>query len=344
MTQRAVVVGLSLLALFWCPVSHADNTALARIDTFLQRNQAKHAINGLSPAEKIKLGQTLALSNRTVSDRLISRLLNNPVAWEPGPHGREMLRSVIDALPHVAAIPGAEHALANACHPNESNFRGFGFELIASAALMRYREPDGCRPRVVRMSAEVRGADGVMRESDGCAVFDGADQLQRLVTMKSVRSEGALHRSVHKASSQLALRNGSQDPRPGAQIQPGVMMLGYTDPAVLRSAQGKDWKAAANRTGAKLLVLAVNQLTGEVTKLASEAATTPAPRYTQRQRPSWSDGPRRQAQAGSFQFRPRLGSLRAGPSVGGPRRLVGGWAPFRSSYPYKASSSSPKRK
>jgi len=66
-------------------------------------------------------------------------------------------------------------------------------------------------------------------------------------------------------------------------------MLGYSDPNVLQAAQRKDWRAAAQRTGAKLLVLAVNQLDGQVTRLASE---TPTP-FTERELQQRRDGHRR---------------------------------------------------
>jgi hypothetical protein len=118
------------------------------------------------------------------------------------------------------------------------------------------------------MSAEVRGSKGKRYESDGCAVFSGADCRQRLVTMKSVSSEKTLGKAVHKAMSQLAKRNGSLD-RPGEPGQPGILMLGYSDPRILDKARRKDWRAAATRSGGKLLALAVNQLTGQVTRLAS---------------------------------------------------------------------------
>jgi len=307
---RSIVVGTSLLTLLCCSTALAEgNTELARIDSFLQRQNARQAIGGLTHAEKVKLDRTLTVRDRKIPDRLIGKLLNNPVAWQPG-NGRKMLRSVINALPTIAHIPGAEKALKSACNPNEANFRGFGFELIASAALMRYREPNGVNPRMVRMSADIRGHDGRMRESDGCCVFDGADQKQRLVTMKSVMSQGALGRAVKKAASQLAVRNGSQAGLPREQIKPGIMMLGYSDPAILRSAQRKDWGAAANRTGAKLLVLAVNQLDGRVTRLASVAPTAAAPRVNSRLRPSngatfQQREQRRQTQRKRFKFRQR---------------------------------------
>ena len=257
----------SCLALLWCSGAAADERDLATADAFLRRHCGRAAC-GLSAAEKTSLGQALRAPRRTVDDRTIAGLVNNPVAWHPGPDGRQLLRSVITALPHVATIPGAGRSLANATHPNTANFRGFGFEAIASAALSRYREPNGSVPRVLRMSAEVCDHKGKKYESDGCAVFSGADRRQRLVTMKSIGAEKALGKAVHKAMLQLAKRNGSLD-RPGEPGQPGILMLGYSDPQILATARRKDWGAAATRSGAKLLALAVNQLTGEVTRLAS---------------------------------------------------------------------------
>lgn len=276
------------IALLWCTSAAADQSDLALADAFLRRNNASWAKERLSAAEKSSLARTLRTPGRTVDDHVIARLVTNPVAWRPGPEGRELLRSVITSLPDVANIPGAGCSLENACNPDPSNFRGFGFETIATAALTRYREPDGAVPRMVRMSSQIRGHNGHYVESDGCAVFSGADSRQRLVTMKSVHSERALHRAVHKATWQLSQRNGSRD-TPGELGQRGILMLGYSDPNVLQAAQRKDWRAAAQRTGAKLLVLAVNQLDGQVTRLASE---TPTP-FTERELQQRRDGHRR---------------------------------------------------
>jgi hypothetical protein len=306
---RIHIVG-ALFVLFGSTTAFAEgNTELARIDSFLQRHNARQAISGLTHAEKVNLDRTLNVRDRKIPDQLIGKLLKNPVAWQG--HGRKLLSSVIRALPEIANIPGSSKALTSACNPNEANFRGFGFELVASAALMRYREPNGVNPRVVRMSADIRGSDGRMRESDGCCVFSGTDQRQRLVTMKSVMSQKALKRAVHKATSQLAVRNGSQEGIPREQIKPGVMMLGYSDPAVLQSARQKNWGAAANRTGAKLLVLAVNQIDGRVTRLASVAPTSTAvPRARCNLRPAngatfQQREQRRQSQRRSFKPRKR---------------------------------------
>lgn len=81
--------------------------------------------------------------------------------------------------------------------------------------------------------------------------------------------------------SQLALRNGSANVAPGQLGQPGIFMLGYSDPAVLEAAQRRDWQGSTQRSGAKLLVLAVNQLTGQVTRLSSDTprCSTP-PRFS----------------------------------------------------------------
>lgn len=308
---RAACAGALLLALLGSPAALAEKPGgLARLDTFLQRHKAHQAIRGLSQAEKVKLDRTLAVRERTIPDRLIGKLLNNPVAWRPGPQGRQLLRSVIDALPDVATVPGADKALKSACSPNVGNFRGFGFEIVASAALKRYREPNGCNPRIVRMSADIRGSDGRKRESDGCCMFDGADRRQRLVTMKSVASTRALKRAIKKGTSQLALRNGSQAGVPRDKIKPGVFMLGYHDPAVLSQARRKDWTAAANRSGAKLLVLAVNQLDGRVTRLASVAPAARPKRHKVRLRPS--NGPTFRQREQRRQVRRRQRSKRGG--------------------------------
>jgi hypothetical protein len=254
--------------------ANAGQSAIAEADTFLRRHNATQAVHQLTAAEKTSIAKVLRTPNRTLDDRVLSGLVKNPVAWRPGPEGRQLLRSVIDSLPEVATVPGASRSLANACHPNAANFRGFGFEAIATAALSRFREPNGDRPRMVRMSADVTGPKGQKLESDGCCVFNGADRRERLVTMKSVASENALRGAVRKAMTQLSRRNGSQNTAPGQLAKPGIFMLGYSNPAVLQKAQRKDWQAAAQRTGAKLLVLAVDQLSGRVTRLASVAPGT----------------------------------------------------------------------
>lgn len=268
MIRRLSILGISALTLLWWSVSLAENSQLSKIDAHLKRDGAQKVLKQLTPQELSNLDRTLNTKGRTIPSKIIAKLIANPVAWKPGPEGREFLRSVLKALPKVASIPGAEHALQSACNPDSSNFRGFGFEVIASAALIGYREPNGVNPKIVRMSANIRGDDGKMRESDGCAMF-GADKVQRLVTMKSISSVKALKGAMKKAASQLSLRNGSQSKIKGKTVQPGVIMLGYSDPMVLEAARRKDWGAAATRSRAKLLVLAVNQLSGKVTRLAS---------------------------------------------------------------------------
>jgi len=305
----------------WCQVAllllgssaAADQSGAALADAFLHRHNAVQAARQLSVAEKASLARVLQTPRRTLDDRVLSGLLKNPVAWRPGPEGRDLLRSIVHSLPEVATVPGVSRSLGHACHPNTSNFRGFGFEAIATAALNRFREPNGTNPHMVRMSADVVGPGGKLLESDGCAVFSGADSRQRLVTMKSVSSENALKRSVHKAMSQLALRNGNERAPRGELGQPGIFMLGYSNPMVLQKAQRADWRAAAQRSGAKLLVLAVNQLTGQVTRLASETPKASMTSISKAQRPL----PRPSLQGAgsrSWRQRPRVGR----PSGGRP--------------------------
>jgi len=266
--KRSIRVWCIALLLLSGGVAVAERNGTGEVDAFLLRHQATDAAQNLSSSEKRAIGDVLRSPRRTLPDNVLAGLLKNPVAWRPGAQGRDLMRSIVLSLPAVATIPGAEHALKEASHPNASNFRGFGFEAIATAALIRYREPNGVNPKMERMSAEVKGANGRVLESDGCAVF-GADKQRRLVTMKSVSSEKALRGAVHKAMSQLSLRNGSKKATQSLG-QPGVLMLGYSDSAVLQKAQRKDWQAAANRSGGKLLVLAVDQRTGNVTRLASK--------------------------------------------------------------------------
>lgn len=291
--MRKIALVLGCLALVATPPAAAEQSGLAVADAFLRRHGAEQAIRELSAAEKSALARTLMLPGRTLEDRVISRLVKNPVAWRPGPDGRELLRSIIHSLPDVATVPGVSRSLANACHPNESNFRGFGFETIATAALLRYREPNGDVPRILRMSADIRGRDGKLYESDGCAMFCGADRRERLVSMKSISSPNGLRRIIKKAMQQLYLRNGEPD-RAGER-QPGILMLGYTDPAVLEAARRKDWAQAAQRSGARLLVLAVDQLSGQVTRVASVGPTAEAtPRRPPEQRQGLAVGRSRQ--------------------------------------------------
>lgn len=286
-SRRSLVLGCIALLLGTSAAAqttaNVGQSAIAEADAFLRRHNATQAARQLTAVEKTSIAKVLRTPQRTLNDNVISGLVKNPVAWRPGPEGRELLRSVIRSLPDVATVPGASRALANACHPNAANFRGFGFEAIATAALSRFREPNGDRPRMVRMSADVTGPKGHKLESDGCAVFNGADRRERLVTMKSVGSENALRGAVRKAMSQLARRNGSQTVPRGQLGKPGIFMLGYSDPCVLQKAQRKDWQAAAQRSGGKLLVLAVDQLSGRVTRLASIAPGSSADRTQARQ-------------------------------------------------------------
>jgi hypothetical protein len=226
-------------------------------------------------SEKTALARTLQTQGRTIDDRVLTRLLTNPVAWRPGPDGRRLLSSIIRSLPDIAAVPGAGRALASASNPDPSNFRGFGFEAVATAALHRYREPNGDLPKVMRMSADVVAPDGKTYETDGCAMFCGADRRQRLVSMKSVSSPNSLRRTVAHAMHQLYQTNSNPS---GGERQPAILMLGYNDRTVLEAAQRKDWQGAAQRSGAKLLVLAVDQLTGQVTRLASVNPFVQTPR------------------------------------------------------------------
>jgi hypothetical protein len=275
---------VSSLVLLVTAAAAADENGLKVADDFLRRSNASQAARELSLNEKTALAQTLRTPGRTIDDGVLTRLLTNPVAWRPGPDGRELLRSIIRSLPDIASVPGAGRSLASACNPDASNFRGFGFETIATAALHRYREPNGDAPRVLRMSADVVAPDGKSYETDGCAMFCGADRQQRLVSMKSVRSPDALRRVIKHAMWQLYQTNTNPT---GGDRQPAILMLGYSDRAVLEAAQHKDWQAAAQRTGAKLLVLGVDQLSGQVTRIAS---VNTASGYTPRREP-WPSRP-----------------------------------------------------
>lgn len=153
-----------------------------------------------------------------------------------------------------------------ASNNDHSNFRGYGVEMIGASALNRYITEEGQRAQVTRMGAKIKGIDGRFRESDGAALM-GADGVPRLVTIKSVSTEQAVSGAMRKAADQLALRNIQRD----GSRSPGVIVVGYDSPVVYERLQSKNWQAAADRSGAKLLVIGVNQVTGASAKLASFA-------------------------------------------------------------------------
>lgn len=234
-----------------------------RADALLQGPDLEQARYRLSSGEKRALGIALCDKGRCFSEQTVGDLLRSPAAWsEPGQ--RRLLGTLLRSLPAVADVKGVEETLALSAKHENAALRGHGTEIIAAAALCGYRSEIGERARVTRIGGMLRCADGRERESDGAALI-GADGIQRLVTVKSISTPNAVSGAVTKATDQLALRNLQRN---GAR-SPGVIMLGYDDPQVLAELQSKDWRAMATRTGAKLLVLAVNHHTGRALKLAS---------------------------------------------------------------------------
>jgi hypothetical protein len=231
---------------------------------FLAKQNLSHALEQLSRDELAAVGQTLRAPNRRLTDGALANLLRNPVAWTKQDNARGLLGSVLKSLPSVADVEGINQTVKLAANNNLSNFRGYGVEIVGSAALNRFVTTDGRQARITRMGGMIKGIDGRHRESDGAAML-GADGIPRLVTIKSVSTEKAVSTAVRKASDQLALRNLQRD----GTRNPGVILVGYDSPAVLQKLRRKSWQAVADRSGAKLLVLGINQLTGASTKLAS---------------------------------------------------------------------------
>jgi hypothetical protein len=212
--------------------------------------------------------------DRQLTDKSLKKLLNNPVAWENRSSGRPLLSRIIKSLPKLATMPGVDQTVLAASRKNEPHFRGFGVELMAASALHDFRTEEGVA-KLSRLGAMIKGADGVSRESDGAA-FVGADGKERLVTVKSTSSVKAVGRAVQKASEQLALRNLKRD---GSRMA-GIMMIGYDKPEVLEKLKRKNWQIVADHTGEQLLVLALDQLTGKVTKVASKKTSPDAVPFT----------------------------------------------------------------
>jgi hypothetical protein len=250
----------------------ADRSAEHQARAFLAGQNLERAASKLSSAELSAIGQTLRTPNRRLTDNTLANLLRNPVAWKEKDNGRQLLGSILTSLPELAGIEGIENTVKLASNHDISNYRGYGVEIIGSAALNGFVTTEGKRAQVTRMGGMVKGTDGRRRESDGAALI-GADGIQRLVSIKSVSTPKAVTTAMRKATDQLALRNYHRD----GSRSPGVIVVGYDSPEVLRKLKRRDWQAAANRTGAKLLVLGINQHTGASTKLASYM---PDPRST----------------------------------------------------------------
>jgi hypothetical protein len=232
--------------------------------TFLARQDLSHAASQLRQDELHAIGRTLRTPGRRLTDQNMARLLRNPAAWQKHNNARELLGTIIKSLPTVATVKGIDHTVYLAGNNNHANFRGYGVEVLGAAALNGFVTQDGRQAKVLRMGAMVKGTDGRRRESDGAAVL-GADGTPRLVSIKSVSTLNAVSGAMHKAAEQLALRNYHRD---GSRT-PGVILVGYDSPEVFERLTQKDWQAAADRSGAKLLVLGINQRTGDATKLAS---------------------------------------------------------------------------
>lgn len=256
----AALLVVSVLAAAGPAVAGPEDGARA----FLARQHLDHAAKNLGPVELAALGRTLQQPRRRLKDRTLASLLRNPVAWKSEGNARELLGTIIRSLPGIADVKGINSTMKLASNPNPSNFRGYGVELVGAAALNRYITADGQRARVTRMGGMIKGLDGRRRESDGSAVV-GADGVPRLVTIKSVSTEKAVSGAMRKAADQLALRNLQRD----GTRRPGVILVGYDSPAVRAKLQRKNWQAAADRSGAKLLVLGIDQRTGATSKLAS---------------------------------------------------------------------------
>lgn len=313
----------------------AANTLEAEARTFLTTQHLDHALKHLKPDELTAVGQTLRVPNRRLSDKTLARLLRNPAAWETKDNSRPLLGTILKSLPTIAGIEGINSTMKLASNNNHSNFRGYGVEMIGASALNRFVTDKGQRAQVTRMGGMIKGIDGRRRESDGAAVL-GADGMPRLVTIKSVSTEKAVSGAMRKAADQLALRNLQRD----GSRRPGVIVVGYDSPAIREKLHRKNWQAAADRSGAKLLVIGVNQLNGASEKLASFLPDPNATIQPKRPgpRPSWmkrfSNGMMKQIGKRSPNTAKRIGRMRGaikrntqkfGQSIrSGWRSLVGG--------------------
>lgn len=257
------VLYLVTILLVVLQASAAPPSAESEARAFLAGQHLDHTLKQLGRDELVAVGQTLRTPNRRLTDDTLANLLRNPVAWKKQDNARGLMGSILKSLPSVASVEGINNTVKLASNNDPSNFRGYGVEIVGSAALNRYNS-DGRRAQVTRMGGMIKGIDGRSRESDGSALV-GADGIPRLVTIKSVSTEKAVTTAIRKASDQLALRNLHRD----GSRSPGVIVVGYDKPEVLQKLKGKNWQAAADRSGAKLLVLGINQLTGASTKLAS---------------------------------------------------------------------------
>ena len=242
----------------------AANSLEADARAFLTTQRLDHALKHLKPDELVAVGQTLRAPNRRLTDKTLARLLSNPAAWATKDNSRPLLGTILKSLPTIAGVEGINSTMKLASNNNHSNFRGYGVEMVGASALNRFVTDDGRRAQVTRMGGMIKGIDGRRRESDGAAVL-GADGMPRLVTIKSVSTEKAVSGAMRKAADQLALRNLQRD----GSRRPGVIVVGYDSPVVRDKLQGRNWQAAADRSGAKLLVIGVDQLTGASHKLAS---------------------------------------------------------------------------
>jgi hypothetical protein len=242
----------------------AANDLEAAARAFLTTQRLDHALKHLKSDELVAVGQTLRAPNRRLTDKTLARLLSNPAAWETKDNSRPLLGTILKSLPTIAGIEGINSTMKLASNNNHSNFRGYGVEMVGASALNRFITDKGQRAHVTRLGGMIKGIDGRRRESDGAAVL-GADGTPRLVTIKSVSTEKAVSGAMRKAADQLALRNLQRD----GSRRPGVIVVGYDSPVVRAKLRRKDWQASANRSGAKLLVVGVDQNTGNSEKLAA---------------------------------------------------------------------------
>lgn len=305
MGVRTPIITRVLIALLAAAASVAHAGApdpfIQRADALLGDASLAQARGALSAAEKRAIGEALSAPNRLLRDDSVAALLRNPAAWDGGASGRALLGTILRSLPAVAHVKGINETLFLTAKPDHTLLRGHGTEIIAGAALGRFVGESGARANVMRIGGDILCADGRMRESDGAAMI-GADRVQRLVAVKSISTKNAVDGAVKKAGEQLFLRNL----QPGGQRNPGVLVVGYDDPAVYEKLKRKDWRAVAARSGAKLLVLAVHHHTGQTEKLAAfEPDGQPArnsllgrrPATGPRRAPRWLPAPRRFAPA-----------------------------------------------
>jgi hypothetical protein len=220
--------------------------------------QARQIFNGpgARPA-LVALGQVL---DSGVDRGLLTRVLKNPHAMTPrSPKVQPYVLPAVCSLAELGGrLPGVNEVLSRAAKAgDEGGARGALFELVGGAAVKRLGYKLGSLSFPVGKY-----------ETDG-KVDSGAGAFT-LVNMKSLASPKRLKGAVKKATSQLQLRNGKADNRPVGRRNPALLVLGQL-PGVDIASSRRDWSKTAQKTGAPLTVIVVDQQSGAARQIFSSA-------------------------------------------------------------------------